>query len=144
MAEDPKAECITNVLRMIVEESCSEQFSSSLENLLVTGAGGEYTLIMEGEGFSYHNLLDMRTRSSHSGDLFVATDHREEGIGDLLVAIHEELCMQIGISSILVNDNVNPTFWYRKGYMPVADTTAYERLGLDLNDPLIKYLDDLQ
>lgn len=59
--------------------------------------------------------LDVERGFAYNENINVNPRCRRRGIGARLLAAHEEICREAGLT-ILINNNRNPAFWKRHGY----------------------------
>ncbi|MCB1800310.1 MAG: GNAT family N-acetyltransferase [Gammaproteobacteria bacterium] len=70
--------------------------------------------------------LDLEHGFAYNENFFVDPRCRHQGIGARLLAAHEQICRELKLT-ILINNNRNPDYWKRRGYLGI---NAFWRIGL--------------
>jgi ribosomal protein S18 acetylase RimI-like enzyme len=88
-------------------------------------------------GILLYAELDVERGFAYNENVHVNAGCRHRGIGTRLVAAHEAICREARLT-ILINDNRNPDFWRRKGYLrlnPFWQMRLGRRLAIDFKGP---------
>ncbi len=98
-------------------------FPGTNDNLLILGTLEDL--------FSYYAFtINMDLGVSYNGDIEVAHNKKDRGYGRRLVEAREKICLELGAPLIIVNNNMNSSFWEYMGYNPLP--TSFENLVKNL------------
>lgn len=80
----------------------------------------------------FYAELDVESGFAYNENVYINPKSRHKGIGTRLLAAHEEICREAGLT-ILINNNRNPGFWKRQGYRhlnPFWEILLTRQLGI--------------
>jgi GNAT superfamily N-acetyltransferase len=98
----------------------------------------------ESGNYGYYDfLVDLQKKSSYKGNLYLTLEYRGRGMGRKLVEMREDVCRDLSINLILIDDSTNPSFWNHMGYEPATKEILFEnwRLrGEPSQEPRVKHI----
>lgn len=88
-------------------------------------------------GILLYAELDIDRGFAYNENVHVNPTFRQHGIGRRLVAAHEAICREARLT-VLINNNRNPDFWRRNGYLrlnPFWQMRLGRRLAIEFDGP---------
>jgi GNAT superfamily N-acetyltransferase len=107
------------------------------DGVLSVRAGQVARIDFHPPGILLYAELDIGRGFAYNENVHVNPRLRQFGIGRRLVAAHEAICREAQLT-VLINDNRNPDFWGRNGYLrlnPFRQMRLGRKLAIEFRGP---------